>query len=145
MKRPRFTAVPHEIVDVYLKDLSESQIKVLLVILRKTYGWNRETDAISFTQMSELTGLTRGTCSDAVKFLESLGIVKATRHSTEAKGLSSTTYEPDFEDDPPIRLDEQGVRVAEQAIRLDEQYKEDRKTTEDNKESPYPLFRRKRT
>ncbi len=33
------TQVPNILFDIYLKELSESELKVILVIIRQTYGW----------------------------------------------------------------------------------------------------------
>ncbi len=102
MRKPKFTPVPHEVIDTHLSSLSESEVKVLLVILRLTHGWNRESQSVSLSRMGKLSGLSKGSCSDAVKSLEVRELIRATRNSTEENGRVATTYEPFFEDDPPF-------------------------------------------
>jgi len=40
-----------------LASLSGAQFRLMWVVLRKTYGWNKSTDAISVSQFTEATGL----------------------------------------------------------------------------------------
>lgn len=48
---------PNSIIDELLPELSHSELKCYLCVLRKTKGWNREEDAISVTQFMKVTGL----------------------------------------------------------------------------------------
>lgn len=44
-------------------DLTKRQFKVLLAILRKTYGWNKPMDRITDSQLSEITKLPVKRCN----------------------------------------------------------------------------------
>ena len=46
-------------------DLTKRQFKVLLAILRKTYGWNKPMDRITDSQLSEITKLPVKRCNEA--------------------------------------------------------------------------------
>lgn len=48
---------PNSIIDELLPELSHSELKCYLCVLRKTKGWNKEEDAISVTQFMKVTGL----------------------------------------------------------------------------------------
>lgn len=59
-KEDGYTAVANELVErLALAPLSGAQFRLLWVILRKTYGWCKKTDAISVAQFAEATGLHR--------------------------------------------------------------------------------------
>ena len=47
--------VPNELIDKYLNKLNGNDLKILLVIIRKTKGWNKEFDGISISQFQKLT------------------------------------------------------------------------------------------
>ena len=48
----------NEIVDAMCKlHLTSCQFRVLFSIIRKTYGWNKKYDHISYTQIAELSGI----------------------------------------------------------------------------------------
>jgi phage replication O-like protein O len=51
-------ALANEIVDAMCKlHLTSYQFRILFCIIRKTYGWQKKTDHISYSQFIELSGL----------------------------------------------------------------------------------------
>ncbi|ELY4445705.1 replication protein [Cronobacter malonaticus] len=57
-------------------DLTKRQFKVLLAILRKTYGWNKPMDRISDSQISEIAKLPVKRCNEAKLELVRMGLIK---------------------------------------------------------------------
>ncbi|ECT5243411.1 replication protein [Salmonella enterica subsp. enterica serovar Kentucky] len=57
-------------------DLTKRHFKVLLAILRKTYGWNKPMDRITDSQLSEITKLPVKRCNDAKLELVRMNIIK---------------------------------------------------------------------
>src|SRR5438067_243832 len=53
---PNTTQVPDQYLDELLPDLSGAELKVLLYITRRTFGFKKSSDAISLSQM--LAGIT---------------------------------------------------------------------------------------
>lgn len=87
-----FTSIPNEFFDEALPNIkSLSELKVLLALFRKTYGWvshidqdtgapvYKEEDAVSLSQFEKLTGLSRPACSDGVKRAMDDGYVVCTK------------------------------------------------------------------
>lgn len=72
---PNYTQTPNDLVDHWLPHLNESELKVLLVVLRKTFGWHRQSDRISISQFIQLTGLSETSVLGAVKSLISKGLI----------------------------------------------------------------------
>ena len=59
-----YTRIANELLEaVVSNDLTARQIKVVLAVIRKTYGFGKKTDWISGEQLSNLTGLSRPRCS----------------------------------------------------------------------------------
>ncbi len=54
---PNNTQVPDELFDEIMVHLSGAELKVLLYVIRRTYGFKRESDNISLSQM--LTGIVK--------------------------------------------------------------------------------------
>ncbi len=48
---PTYTSVPDELFDVLAPELSEAELRVLLYIVRRTFGFKKDHDAISVSQM----------------------------------------------------------------------------------------------
>ncbi len=102
-RRPNYTPVPDELFDVLLPDLRGAELKVLLYIVRRTFGFKKERDAISFNQflrgVHSRDGQTldggcgvrdRTTLARALRALERMGAISAER-STDERGESETT------------------------------------------------------
>jgi hypothetical protein len=48
---PHYTQVPDELFDTLMPHLSGAELKVLLYIIRRTFGFKKQMDSISLSQM----------------------------------------------------------------------------------------------
>jgi hypothetical protein len=108
---PSYTQVPDELFDVLMPTLTDAELRVLLYIIRRTFGFKRETDAISLSQMvsgittrdgrvlDTGTGLSKATVARGLKGLRDKGIILAERHSSPERGFEPTTYRLRFKAD----------------------------------------------
>ena len=77
MRQPYTTPVPNVILDFYMKELNSVELKVLLVIIRQTFGWadkrgiygRKEIDWISGSQLREKTGCSERAITSAIEAL----------------------------------------------------------------------------
>ncbi|HAZ00589.1 MAG: hypothetical protein A2W90_04880 [Bacteroidetes bacterium GWF2_42_66] len=83
-----YTPIPNIIFDQQLKNIGSSELKILLVIIRQTYGWvdkktgkRKEKDRISYTQFARKTGLSRKTISKGISLLSKKNLIKITDSS----------------------------------------------------------------
>ncbi len=88
---PNYTQTPNDLFDKWLPHLKEVELKVLLVIMRKTFGWHKIRDKISLSQLEKLTGSTRTNIGTAIDGLIEKGLVK--REVVGEIGRQSTYYE----------------------------------------------------
>lgn len=72
-RSPNTTPIPDEVFDELLAELSGAEVKVLLYICRRTFGWKKASDNISLNQM--LHGITR---KDGTKLDRGVGLSKPT-------------------------------------------------------------------
>jgi phage replication O-like protein O len=72
-----YTKIPNALLD-HIADLSEAELRIMLVIARKTIGWQKECDLISLTQFEQLTGLSRPSVNATLKLLIERGAVEQT-------------------------------------------------------------------
>ncbi len=75
MQLPNHTQVPNHMIDIFLREMEGSAIKCFLAICRKTIGWHKASDYISFSQLKELTGLSNGGIEAGTKELVSRGLI----------------------------------------------------------------------
>jgi phage replication O-like protein O len=66
---PNSTQIPNILLDKVIPEVSEAVTKVLLVVCRKTFGWQKTWDALSITQLTKLTGLSDRSVETAVTIL----------------------------------------------------------------------------
>src|SRR3954469_9997908 len=102
--RPRYTQVPDELFDELMAHLSGAELKVLLYIIRRTFGFKKESDNISLKQISngittkegEIldrgTGLSLSTVQLALKGLIEKQCVITVRNRSKEKGDQPTTF-----------------------------------------------------
>lgn len=73
------TEIANDIAQQFARiNLSSYEWRVLWVILRKTYGWHKKTDRISYTQLEEATGINRRHIARAITKLLSRNIITQT-------------------------------------------------------------------
>lgn len=101
---PNTTQVPDEFFDEVLSILSGAEVKVALYIIRRTFGFKRERDSISISQMihgittrdgrilDRGTGLSRDSVTKALKALEEKGIILKNKYQSAQKGYETNTY-----------------------------------------------------
>ena len=84
-----FTTVPNIYFDEYMPELSGAEIKVLFAIVRKTLGWQKESDEISIEQLQRTTGLSRNSVRAGLRGLLKRGLVV---ERTRAIGSKAASY-----------------------------------------------------
>jgi len=102
--RPNYTPVPDELFDEQLPDLSGAELKVLLYIIRRTFGFKKESDNISLNQLlhgittkedvvlDRGTGLSKKTLLETLKNLVEKNLIISERRRSKEKGDEPTTY-----------------------------------------------------
>jgi phage replication O-like protein O len=101
---PNYTQTPNEFFDSILPNLNLAQTKVLLVIIRQTFGWQKRWDCISLTQMMKKTGLAKSSITKAVNELIEMKLVM--KHKNGEAGREQTYYTLCVADTPPDPSDE---------------------------------------
>ncbi|EGY1758301.1 replication protein [Salmonella enterica] len=94
-------------------DLTKRHFKVLLAILRKTYGWNKPMDRITDSQLSEITKLPVKRCNEAKLELVRMNIIKQqggmfgpNKHTSEWRIPQNEGKSPKTRDKTSLKLRE---------------------------------------
>ena len=66
-KPPTYTQVPNLLLDNHVQKMSKAELKIILATCRKTFGWQKGKDRISYTQFEKLTGLSRASVQEGIK------------------------------------------------------------------------------
>ncbi len=105
---PNFTPVPDELFDELLIELSGAELKALLYIIRRTFGFKKDSDNISLSQMlngittregqvlDRGAGLSKPTLLQALRSLQEKGIIETERQRSAEKGDEPTLYRLKF-------------------------------------------------
>lgn len=71
-----FTKIPNEILEALAKiRLGSYETRLLLFIIRKTYGWHKKTDWIALSQLSEGTGISKPNVCRTIRSLVARNII----------------------------------------------------------------------
>jgi hypothetical protein len=101
---PNSTQVPDTLFDELLAELSGAELKVVLYIIRRTFGFKRQSDTISISQLlhgitkkngevlDRGTGLAKPTLLRALRSLTQRAIILPTRQFDEKGGYRATEY-----------------------------------------------------
>ncbi len=101
---PNYTMVPDELFDEHLPELSGAELKVLLYIVRRTFGFKRESDTISLSQLlagittrdgrvlDRGTGLSKKTLLEALRSLEERNLIFREQRRSAERGDEPTSY-----------------------------------------------------
>lgn len=72
-----YTKIPNALLEV-LATLPDAECRVMLVIIRKTAGWQKACDVISYSQLATATGMSRQGAINGVEGAIKRGILKRT-------------------------------------------------------------------
>ena len=110
---PNSTQVPDTLFDELLSELSGAELKVVLYVIRRTFGFKRQSDTISINQLlygitkksgevlDRGTGLSKPTLLQALKSLTDRNIILPTRQFDEKGGYMPTEYRLNIASTPP--------------------------------------------
>src|SRR5437016_781097 len=84
---PNTCQVPNVLLDEVIPRLPLGAVRVLLAIVRLTYGFGKASDRISYTQLSKATRLSRRKVIDGVRVLGDIVTVQP-----GAKGRGANEY-----------------------------------------------------
>lgn len=111
---PNFTSVPDEFFDVLSPRLNGGEVKVLLYIIRRTFGFKKERDSISLSQMIHGivkktgerldygTGMSKPSICRALDTLEEKGIILSTKQFDFKGGCVATIYQLNMKGVKPV-------------------------------------------
>lgn len=85
-QKPNYTQTPNTLFDLQIKEMGEAELKVTLAVIRKTFGWHKEKDKISLSQLIEITGLSRQGVINGVTTAISRGVIQRELVSNTKQG-----------------------------------------------------------
>jgi hypothetical protein len=127
---PHYTQVPDEVFDELLPVLSEAELKVLLYIIRRTFGFKKTADAISLRQMTAGivtadgrrldygAGLSERSVIRGIQGLLTKGLILAERRASADRGDESTVYQLRMRSPAGVCQDDSPPRAGKAPRRL---------------------------
>src|SRR4051812_14429314 len=113
---PNTTPVPDVLFDELLLQLDNAELRVLLYIIRRTYGFKKNSDDISISQMvagikrkdgtvlDGGTGMAKSSVTRALSGLLAKKIIVARRNQSRERGNEPTTYALRLKTEEPVPL-----------------------------------------
>ena len=75
-QKPNYTQIANVLLDDWLPTISDAELRVLLVALRKIAGFHKDSDTISITQFQEAGGLSRPAAIKGIKAAIERGVLR---------------------------------------------------------------------
>lgn len=82
--------IPNVIFDDILPNLMDSEVRVVIAIARKTFGFNKDADEISYSQFEKMTTYKRASLIRIMERLEIKGVINVRRVKGGSKKVSNT-------------------------------------------------------
>ena len=134
-------------------------MQILLVIFRKTYGYNKKSDKISLTYFSQFTSIPTSNCSRAIKKLENMNVINVKRDKYISEYsiqkdydkwqilskmiVPTTTIQKDSKD--TINIDSHTIQSDSKTTIPKDRYKRKKENLKESKESSTSLTSQKNT
>ena len=84
-----FTRIANELLEaICFADLSKRQYKIMLSLIRQTYGYGKKTDDITISQLADKTGMALSHASATVKELITMQVITFSGNGQHGKILS---------------------------------------------------------
>src|SRR5205823_520820 len=140
---PNTTQVPDAFFDVVAPHLSEAELRVALYIIRRTFGFKKDSDTISLRQMVDGittrdgrvldrgTGLKKSAVANALNGLERKGVILSQRNRSAERGNEPTTYALNIKNHPLSVPVDKGLSIYADkglSVPVDTQYTERQET-----------------
>jgi hypothetical protein len=116
-RSPRYTQVPDEAFDVVMAEVTPAEFKVMMYIIRRTFGFHKSADAISLRQivsglrtrdgraLDHGTGLSKAGAVKAIQGLVAKGVLLTERRCRGGHQFDATVYRLRMADEtstPPV-------------------------------------------
>jgi hypothetical protein len=109
MRYQQTTQTPNELFDIHLPQLTFSELKILLYIIRQTYGWTykngkrKKRDRITHKQFHQKTGISIRSIPSTIQSLVTKQLIQVTNYQEDLlhtpdrrKGKVCIYYAPSF-------------------------------------------------
>jgi len=149
--RPNFTQIPNIFFDEWLPILEKGELKVLLYIMRRTYGFQKTKDRISFSQLEKGikdrngdkldngTGLHSDTLSRSINTLEKKCLIIVNRE----KNTNTYSLNLNYKSTPTIKVllpQEQTTPTIGVKLLLPQDIQKKEKESIQNKDTAFASF-----
>jgi phage replication O-like protein O len=103
---PNYTQIPNRLLDEQIPFLKEGELRVLLVIMRQTFGWHKEYDRLSLSQLSHKTGMQKKSVCRSIEGLLDRGLIDKIKEGENGRekcyyalALHGHKLDPEIDDD----------------------------------------------
>lgn len=104
---PNYTQTPNSFFDEWVPKLKEGELRVMLVIMRQTFGWQKTWDYISLSQLEKKTGMYRQGVIQALRSLIKKGLVAKRKEGLVGKEKCWYSLVTDPVEEDPIMPDDE--------------------------------------
>lgn len=113
---PNYTQTPNVCFDEIFKTLKEGELRVILVLIRQTFGWHKPYDRISLSQLAEKTGMERKSICRSLNSLIEKGLIEKKKFGDKGKERCYFSLVVDILNEQTEKVDEGEIDEEEMQI-----------------------------
>ena len=92
VEEPNYTQIPNVFFEHWMSVLTHVEFKVLMCISRKTFGWRKDIESISISQIIAMTKVSRQATCNAIRELQVHGLIIKEKHTSMEHGNEASTF-----------------------------------------------------
>jgi phage replication O-like protein O len=123
LENGHFTRIANKILDILASvNLTGSELRVVLFIIRKTYGYNKKEDLISLSQIKEGTEISKRNIIYILQNLEAKKILMVTREKLKTNNIRFNKYYDTWivqNSAPQVKNNREIAKIASAKLRND--------------------------
>ena len=116
------TQIPHIILREWMPKLNDTEFRIIMIIADQTYGWHKDIDRISYSQLVEKSGRYKAAITKAIQKLIINGYIEVldtqgnkitTKEEARGKSLYYRICKPTSSESEQVEQKEFGKRTSE--------------------------------
>lgn len=114
---PNHTQTPNDLFDVLLSQIDTlAELKVTLAVIRKTLGYHKKKDPISFTQLQKMTGLQSKAVQDGIEKAIARGTIEIVDNGLRGVNIFALVIDDHFENQSSDHFENQSSSTLESKV-----------------------------
>lgn len=135
---PNYTQTPNVFFDEVFKTLTEGELRIVLVLVRQTFGWHKNVDRISLGQLAKKTGMIKTSICRSLNSLLNKNLIQKHKFGTPGKERCYYALVMEKEKEEMPLPEDDGIESEEERAIISNNFDQSPKETPPVSQRDYP-------